>query len=178
MRSTRLLPYEADRLRDAPFTYPEVGAVTGELPSGYHHLDERFRIGEGPAAFASASHELMRWGLQRRSGLAVASSADQVETGGVAVVRIRFGPLFASAPVRVVEVVDGPTRKGFVYGTLPGHPECGEELFEVELDEDGVVHLHVRAFSKPGSALAAVLGPVGRMLQRSVTRRYGRALRS
>ncbi|MCW2855812.1 MAG: hypothetical protein JWR52_1427 [Marmoricola sp.] len=177
MSGNRLRPFEADRLREAELTYAEVGATLGDLPPGYHHLDERFVIGQGRAVFDDASAELLRWGLQRRSGLAVASSADQVETGGVAVVRIRFGPLFMRAPVRVVAVVDERDRQGFVYGTLPGHPECGEELFVVEQDDVGVVRLRVRAFSKPGSLPARVLGPVGRVLQRQVTRRYGRALR-
>ncbi|MCW2753654.1 MAG: hypothetical protein JWQ32_1065 [Marmoricola sp.] len=177
MTGNRLRPFEADRLRDAGVTYAELGATLEDLPSGYHHLDERFEIGQGRAVFDEASAELMRWGLQRRSGLAVAASSDQVETGGVAVLRVRFGPVFVRAPVRVVAVVDEGDRRGFVYGTLPGHPECGEELFVVERDEAGVVRLHVRAFSKPGSLLARVLGPVGRLLQHHVTRRYGRALR-
>jgi uncharacterized protein (UPF0548 family) len=174
----RLKPAEADRLRGLELTYPEVGSVLGELPPGYHHLDERFVIGDGQDAFDAAAAALMSWGLQRRSGLAVSASADEIETGGVAVVRIRFGPLFVRAPVRVVAVVAEPDRRGFVYGTLPGHPECGEELFEVAQDEDGVVRLHVRAFSRHGTALSRLLGPVAGLLQRYVTRRYGRALRA
>jgi uncharacterized protein (UPF0548 family) len=80
--------------------------------------------------------------------------------------------------VRVVAIVVEEDRRGFVYGTLPGHPECGEELFEVGLADDGTVLLHVRAFSRSGSLLARMLGPIGRLLQRWVTRRYGRALRA
>jgi uncharacterized protein (UPF0548 family) len=41
---------------------------------------------------------------------------------GVAAIRLR-------APCRIVYVIDEPDRRGFAYGTLPGHPERGEEAF-------------------------------------------------
>jgi uncharacterized protein (UPF0548 family) len=37
-----------------------------------------------------------------------------------------LGPI--RVPCRVVYVLDEPERRGFAYGTLPGHPESGEEL--------------------------------------------------
>ena len=36
---------------------------------------------------------------------------------------------FLQAPCRVVYVIDEPDIRGFAYGTLPGHPESGEERF-------------------------------------------------
>ena len=63
-------------------------------------------------------------------------------------------PLFpAKVPARVVYVVDEPLRKGFAYGTLPGHPESGEEAFIVEYRDDDSVWLTIRAFSRPSSWL-------------------------
>lgn len=175
--SRRLLPFEADRLRAAPLTYDEVGATLGDLPTGYHHLDETFVIGRGRLAFDDAAAALLSWGVQRGAGLRVAASSDRVELGSVALVRLGWGPFALRAPVRVVEVVEHPDACGFVYGTLAGHPESGEERFLVEIDTDERVTLRITAFSRPGSVLARSLGPVGRVVQRWVTRRYGRSLR-
>lgn len=178
----RLRPFEADRLRAAPFSYAEVGstlgASAGELPAGYHHLRESFVIGHGRPAYDAAVARLLEWGVQRGAGLRVSASADRVGDGAVAIVRLGWGPLSVKAPVRVVGVVDEDTRAGFAYGTLPGHPERGEELFLVEVADDGTVTLSVTAFSRAGSWFSRVAGPVGRLVQRQVTRRYGRALRS
>ena len=43
---------------------------------------------------------------------------------------------------------DEPQSAGFGYGTLPGHPERGEEAFEVEMGADGRVFLTITAFSR------------------------------
>ena len=174
----RLRPFEADRLRDAAFTYGEVGATLGDLPTGYHHLSETFVIGHGRAAYDGAVDRLMTWGVQRGAGLRVAASADRVEPGAVAVLRLGPGPLAVRAPVRVVATIDEPDVSGFAYGTLPGHPERGEELFVVDVVDDGTVRLRITAFSRGGSRLSRWAGPAGRLVQRQITRRYGRALRS
>lgn len=176
--STRLLPFQADQLRDRPLSYDEVGASLGELPTGYHHLDQDFVVGRGRAAFTAAADALLHWGVQRGTpGVRVTASSEAVEVGAVAVVRLGLGPFAVRAPVRVVAVVDEPARQGFAYGTVAGHPECGEESFVVALHADGSVVLTIRAFSRPGSWLTRVGGPGGRLVQRAITRGYGRALR-
>jgi uncharacterized protein (UPF0548 family) len=174
--SARLRPFQADRLRSAALTYGEVGATAGPLPDGYHHLTRTTVIGNGRRAFEYAAGSLMRWGVQRGAGIAVAASAPAVEEGAVAILRLGWGPVAVRAPVRVVAVVDEPDRCGFAYGTLPGHPESGEERFVVEYADDGVVTLRIVAFARPRSWPARVAGPLGRLVQRAVTRRYERAL--
>jgi uncharacterized protein (UPF0548 family) len=82
------------------------------------------------------------------------------------------------APVRVVAVLDEPRRRGFAYGTLPGHPESGEESFIVSMGDDDVVTFIVRAFSRPGGRLTRVAGPAGRIVQQRITDRYVRSLRA
>ena len=52
---------------------------------------------------------------------------------------------------RVASVVDEPNRFGFAYGTLPIHPEQGEQSFIVERDEGGKVTFTLRA-KKAGTA--------------------------
>jgi uncharacterized protein (UPF0548 family) len=173
-RTPRLLPPEdVDRLTRQPFTYTPVGATRGSTyPAGFHHLDVRSEVGRGEAAFEHAAETLMTWRMHAGAGLSVATSSLRVEEG--AVVRARLGPL----PVlcRVVWVLDDPTRRGFGYGTLPGHPESGEEAFVVVL-EGGVVTLTVSAYSRPGLAVTRLAGPLGRWGQRRVVGRYARALR-
>jgi uncharacterized protein (UPF0548 family) len=96
--------------------------------------------------------------------------------GDTATLVIPFGPFHVSAPVRVVYVVDQPRAKGFGYGTLPGHPESGEEAWMLTKDDDGSVWLTIRAFSRPSTALWWLVYPVLRIMQELFTRRYERAL--
>lgn len=99
-----------------------------------------------------------------------------VRAGDSALLRIGWGWLSVSEPVRVVYLVDEPTRRGFAYGTLPGHPLKGEELFVVEHRDDDSVWLTIRAFSKPSNGLWWLLSPALRALQRMFLARYLRAL--
>lgn len=69
-----------------------------------------------------------------------------------------------------------PDRAGFAYGTLPGHPESGEEAFVVSRAPDGV-RFTITAFSRPATWLARLGGPVTLLGQEYFTRRYLRALR-
>jgi uncharacterized protein (UPF0548 family) len=77
----------------------------------------------------------------------------------------------------VVYVVDEPDRQGFAYGTLPGHPETGEEAFVIHTHVDGGVYLDLQAFSRPATLLARAGDPLTRLMQQLVTDRYVRALR-
>jgi len=86
------------------------------------------------------------------------------------------GPIVITAPARVVYLIDEPKRKGFAYGTLPGHPEDGEEAFIVSQHEDESVWLTIRAFSRPSSRKWWAVYPALRVAQEFYTRRYLRAL--
>ena len=79
-------------------------------------------------------------------------------------------------PVRVVRVVDEPGRRGFAYGTLPGHPERGEESFVVQLADDGTVFFHLRAFSRPARWFTRLGDPVSRRAQTMIAERYLRSV--
>jgi uncharacterized protein (UPF0548 family) len=122
----------ASRLAIAELTYREVGATKGALPSGYRHLHGSRVIGSGRDAFATAASALLAWQVQLRAGLRVTASAPVAEPGAVVVLTVGPRPLQVRAPCRVVYAVAEPGRRGFAYGTLPGHPECGEEAFMIE----------------------------------------------
>ena len=77
----------------------------------------------------------------------------------------------------MVWVVDEPDRRGFGYGTLPGHPESGEESFVVSLRPDGDVVYELRAFSRPATPLSRLGGPASRRVQTFALDRYVSAIR-
>lgn len=99
-----------------------------------------------------------------------------LRAGDSAWLGIRVWPFRFRFPARVVYVVDEPNRRGFAYGTLPGHAECGEEAFLAERGDDGSVSVVIRAFSRPANLGWWLLGPALRIAQAVFTARYLRAL--
>jgi uncharacterized protein (UPF0548 family) len=106
-----------------------------------------------------------------QAGPGLVNGTRPLETGDEAVLRLGL----LRIPVRVVYVVDEPTRQGFAYETLTGHPESGEEAFVVERRGEAV-WLVVTAFSRPAYAVLWLGYPVLRAFQEVYTRRYLRAL--
>lgn len=163
-------------LHQAHLTYAEVGQTRGSMPSGYHHLRRRVVVGVGAERFEEAAQAVLGWDMHRRAGVSVRPSSESVVEDAVAVLRLGWGRIGVNAPVRVVYVVDEPRRRGFAYGTLPGHPESGEEAFVVELQDDDEVTFTISAFSRPSTLLARAGGPISRRIQSWITRRYLRAV--
>lgn len=163
-----------------PLTYAAVGATrSGEPVAGYRALAREARLGQGRALFERAGSSVLEWGIQRGAGMRVnAGSPVPVEVGDEARIRITvLGPVAITIPARVVYVVRDDRVRGFAYGTLPGHPESGEEAFLVEHRDDDSVWLVIRAFSRPSSWFWRLGSPVLRFYQELYTRRYLRALR-
>jgi uncharacterized protein (UPF0548 family) len=67
-------------------------------------------------------------------------------------------------------------RRGFAYGTLPGHPLSGEELFVVERRDDDSVWLTIRSISRPSAPVWWALLPLVRLVQAIFLSRYEHAL--
>jgi uncharacterized protein (UPF0548 family) len=175
----RLGPAPLDALlanaRESSLTYREVGASRDkELPTGYHHVRVRERIGDA-TAFDRAVLGLRTWAASEGAGLRI-YPREPVAPDVTVIAVTSMGPLQLVAPCRVVSVFKEPDSFGFAYGTLPGHPEIGEESFVVERI-DISTFFTISAFSRPVDPLARLAGPVGRLVQRSVTRRYVTALR-
>jgi uncharacterized protein (UPF0548 family) len=165
-----------NRLADAGLTYSEVGATVGDLPAGYHHIRRRVTIGRGQQVFVNAARDVAGWQVQLRAGLTVTASAPTAMPGAVAVLGLGASTLRLRAPCRVVYTVEESRRRGFAYGTLPGHPESGEEAFIVEHHDDDTVSFTITAFSKPSTVIARIAGPAGRLIQSRTTTRYLRSL--
>lgn len=162
---------QVDRLRAQSFTYPEVGSSRGDLPLGYHHLKRARTVGTGRSTFDRVAGGILGWQMQTGAGLRVAASDLTIGPDTVAVVRMGLGPASLRIPVRVVYVVDEPDRRGFAYGTLPGHPENGEEVFLAHLVNDEVI-VTVTAFSRSAGLMMRAAGPIGRAAQGVMAGRY------
>ena len=155
------------------FTYREVGATAGPLPAGYHHIRKSAVIGSGRNRFEDAAADVMRWGMLRGAGVRVDAGTEVARVGAGVIVGI--GPI--RAPCRVVYVIDERDRRGFAYGTLPGHAESGEELFAVRYDPaTDAVYAEVTAFSRHATWWSRLGGPVTSLAQRVITKRYLKAL--
>ncbi|MCA9780348.1 MAG: DUF1990 family protein, partial [Candidatus Eremiobacteraeota bacterium] len=102
-----------------------------------------------------------------------------VEPGATVGLKYRFAPFlsmfFAS---RVVEVFDQEEteqgwRSGFVYQTLVGHPELGEEIFEVTKLRSGPVVYRMEAWSRPNLWFVKIFTPWARLIQKRAARCAG-----
>jgi uncharacterized protein (UPF0548 family) len=155
----------------APYSYPEVGMTKGgpSNVSGYVCDHNRIELGGGAKAFNNAIAALNNWQHFDLGWLEVFNRAP-VNTGSLVAVRassINLHILFACRIVYVLEQSGAIDRYGFAYGTLGGHPECGEELFAVEHDHStDKVFYELLAFSKPGILLVKMAMPVARALQK------------
>jgi uncharacterized protein (UPF0548 family) len=166
------------RLAAADLTYQEVGATRNDcLPTSYGHVHRDVSVGSGRSAFEQAVEGLFGWRMHREAGLAVTSTAERAATGVIVILRAGWGPLHLTIPCRVVYTVEANDRRGFAYGTLPGHPEQGEEAFMIKIADAGDVRMRIRAFSRPASLLARSGGPLARLVQEYVTDRYVNAIR-
>lgn len=150
-------------------TYPEVGATAADMPAGYRHVSAIRRIGHGRRRFEQAAESVLRYGMLRGAGLRVDATTEVARVGSD--VLGRLGPFVA--PCRVVYVIDDANRRGFAYGSLPGHAVRGEELFAVRYDpSDGAVYAEVVSFSQPATWWSRLGSPALRQAQSLVTRRY------
>jgi len=175
----RRSPVELDTLLDLAIregpSYPEVGSTgSAVLPPGYRHDRHHRRIG-GSQVFDQAATALRHWAAHEGASVHIFPHDHPVSLGATILAVISLGPAQMVAPCRIVRVIDEFDRFGFACGTLPGHPECGEEAFVVERRADGTF-FSVTAFSRPADPLAKLAGPVGRAIQLAVTRRFVNAL--
>jgi uncharacterized protein (UPF0548 family) len=174
MTAGELPEKQAARLRAAPFTYEPIGKTACGQPDRYAWLDRSATLQRRD--FEAAATDLFTWRLHERAGLRVQASESPLRSDTVVLMRLGIGPASIRMPCRVVYVVNDPQLRGFAYGTLPGHPEAGEERFTLEQHGDGTVRVTITAFSRPASRLARLGGPLTRRVQQMMTLRYLHAL--
>ena len=174
--TSRSLADLAATFADSSLTYQAVGAtLSGDPPDGYVHDDESVPLGHGERAFQTGRGALQVWAAHRGSGIVVSEGA-QVREGETVALAAPLPVGAAVAVCRIVRVIDQPDRYGFAYGTLPLHPEEGEEAFLVERDRDDQVRFRIIAFSKPTFWAARMARPAARRLQLKALHSYLRAM--
>jgi uncharacterized protein (UPF0548 family) len=167
-----------EALRKTQPTYSDLGAtLSGGRPKGFHHGRYTSDLGHGHATFQRAVEGLRAWDAHRLPGARVFPEGQEIQTGATVIVTFGTPILALAVPCRIVGVIDEETRWGFAYGTLPGHPEQGEEAFVVSISVDETVQFEVVAFSRPDDFLVRLSGPIGRGIQRAGATGYLRALR-
>ena len=156
----------------AALTHEPVGLSGLDVaPPGFRRDQWVRRLGSGKDTFDAAVQAIQTWHVHRGAGLVVCVDGPPV----VGLVVGMGAPLslgYVDAVCRVVAVIDEPDRFGFAYGTLPTHPERGEESFVVLRNADGTVDFEVTAISQPRHPLARLCRPLARRLQRIATARY------
>lgn len=167
-----LSPGLGRQLAAAPYSYPEVGRTATEtLPDGYRLLRREVTLSGGRRRFDRLADALLTWKVHAAAGLRMQVSTPRVTPSAVLMATLRLGPVPIRTRCRVVYLIEEAERVAFAYGTLPGHPERGEERFEVALDSDAV-RFRLTAFSVNAGLLARLGGPVSRAVQRRVNDRY------
>lgn len=150
----------------SPFSYPDVGATRGEIPSGYNVDRYSTVLGRGDAVFESAKSSIQAWVPFRLSWIRTYPQAEPGDQVAVAVV-VHLVGLWWTNISRVVYTIEEPGRFGFAYGTLGYHAEMGEEQFLITQDSDSnEVTYSILAFSRPRHTLARLGYPLSRAAQR------------
>jgi uncharacterized protein (UPF0548 family) len=154
------------------FSYSEVGQTCeGLTPKGYNADHNRIRLGEGLAVFRRAYAALENWKMFELGWVELLHPAEPIASGQtVLILAHTFGlhSLSASRIIGMIDKDDGQVwRRGFSYGTLRHHVECGEERFSVEYHhQDDSVWYDLLAFSVPQHALSFLGYPLSRAAQR------------
>lgn len=150
-------------------TYSPVGSsLVGVTPNGLRR--HRWSVALPADCFDRASESIAAWEVHRGADLSVLADSP-VEVGTNVAMGAPLPVGFVDVTCRVVAVVDEPDRRGFAYGTLPIHPESGEEAFLIVRDDSGV-RFEVEAVSKPRHPLARLVPPVADRLQNQAVQRY------
>jgi uncharacterized protein (UPF0548 family) len=106
----------------------------------------------------------------------VRATGPSSEPGTVVVLTAGLPRLGYDIPCRVVWALTEGDERGFAYGTLPGHPESGEECFLVRLTPEGAGVYEIHVFFRLASPLARLGGPLSLLLQRVATELYVSAI--
>jgi uncharacterized protein (UPF0548 family) len=157
-------------------TYREAGATAATMPAGYRC--DRWQIDLGgfdEGTFARLAAALRHWQPQRGAGIRV-FPGEPVTPGLTFALVIPLPVGYATGAGRVTYITDQPEGYGFAYGTLPAHPEQGEEAFHIGRDGGRLVFT-VTAFSRPRHPAARLGGPVTRALQLRANGSYLHAMR-
>ncbi len=158
-----------------PLNYAATGATSNKTPPAGFVIDHnRLFLGRGEACFQIASAAVREFKHLKLSWVEPYPNNPTASKGlEVGVLAHWLGVWFLSA-CRIVYTIDelGPLcRSGFAYGTLPDHPETGEERFQIEWRRsDDTVWYDILAFSRANHWYSRLGYPMVRKLQKRFAR--------
>ncbi|HRI61209.1 MAG TPA: DUF1990 domain-containing protein, partial [Saprospiraceae bacterium] len=157
--------------KDRSFTYRQVGQTrTNDRVPGFNNDFNFIELGRGEAVWQAAKAAVRQWKMFPGGWACIFPDDTPIREGEIVAMSAQVLGLWWLNSCRIVYVIDNEQQFGFAYGTLPGHAECGEELFMVEKTADGTVRYVLKAFSKPRFWLARLGYPIARMYQRKFVR--------
>lgn len=160
-----------ERERPLPFSYAAVGSTQNETPVPGFDNDINFaELGQGEAVWTAAKEAIRQWKMFPGGWACIWPETTPIRAGEVVAMQAKVTGLWWLNSCRIVYVIDIQDKFGFAYGTLPGHVECGEELFMVERMPDGTVRYVIKAFSRPRVWVARLGYPIARAYQRKFIR--------
>lgn len=152
-----------------------------------NHLMHTLDLGSAEL-FPLAREAILTWKLQESAGV-IARPVRRAHVDQV--VDLRLNPVWPlrarrlrgrdlTVPVgscEVVEVTDTNCAAGFVYRTLPGHLESGEQTFLVSIGSTGRLGVSITSESVPGHPLLRTFAPISVATQKMMPRRYAAGLK-
>ena len=174
------------KMKESPFTYPEVGRTREKLPDGYTVGRERVRLGEGRVAYLKAKAALREWKMFPEHFVDVIWPGP-IEVGRVVATLFHAPGFWTLNPCKIVYTIDDlcvdgtetSERYGFAYGTVGNHLACGEEKFVVQYDHaDGSVWYEVTCFSRADHWLSILAYPYLRLQQHRFRKLSGLAMQA
>lgn len=156
---------------ESRFSYPEVGASSGNPPPGYNLDRNRIELGYGWTAWQRAVEAVRGWQMFNLGWLRLCWPTAPIQVGAEVAALVRHFGFFSLNACRIIYLVDDHEaeirRFGFAYGTLEEHAESGEERFTVEWNQaSDKVSYDILAFSRPRKMLARLGYPLSRHLQK------------
>jgi uncharacterized protein (UPF0548 family) len=158
----------------ADLNYSGRGSTVGHAEAPPRSGDFALSI-ETAGTLTAAEAALRAWKAHRGIRARIVPDGAPLVVGTTILVVAPFGPVEMAVPNRLIEVIDEPKRFGFVYGSVQGHAEGGEELFLAEVLDGDRLRLSVTVHAAPHSLAARAVGPVVRRLSRAAGARYLRA---
>ncbi|MCO8121307.1 DUF1990 domain-containing protein [Stieleria sp. TO1_6] len=140
------------------FNYPDVGRTSGGFPRGYDYDRFEVELGRGEQCFQAARSAMQSWQHFRVGWVEAVPSTTAIVAGNDIAIRANVMGLWALAACRIIDVIDecssSDCRFGYSFGTLPAHPEQGEERFQLVRFADDRVRYRVTAFFRPNQLTA------------------------
>lgn len=165
--------------KNGDFTYPFIGKSREDFTvPGFDNDYNTITLGAGADAWEAAKEAIRQWQMFPGGWAFIEPRQAPIQTGQVVAMIARVMGLWWLNSCRIVYTVDTETQFGFAYGTLPGHVECGEELFMVEKLPDGQVRYVLKAFSRPRFWMARLAYPLARWHQKKFVRESKAAMQA